>query len=224
MIEPRISRLWAIPVLACLGLTCKDNTVDGFLPFGVYGRLVYNVGLYAPTAEFYIYHGGDAVTDAIITVEADTIPLVNASRGYYSKEMAFATGDTLEYSVSSSFGTSAGSVVIPDTAEIVSPMAGDTLRFGFGFDVDWQRAPWADGYFVYLDNQEGLVAAVTETSFDTSATLSGADMINSGIDNIRVEVLRGQFYRGQTPDDRILPEGVVGAAGNYREIYISLSK
>jgi len=208
--------------MACVALSCGDKARDGFLPFEVYGRVVWRPPLFGSAAEFYIYHDGQPVTDAQITVGLDTIPLVNAASGYYSKALTIAIGDTLDYSVESPIWSSQGTVVIPDTTEILCPVQNDTLRSGIDFTARWRNVFMASGYFVFIDDQDGLSAEVMESRFDTSAVLPGIEIINGGNKYFWVEVLGGDVLRRTAPDGRILPSGVVGAAGNYREVYISL--
>ncbi len=223
--EKRISiTVTALLTIACVALSCGDDIVDGFTPFDIYGRVVYRPPFIGSFAEFYLYHDGEPVTDALITVGSDSIPLVNSSLGYYSKMMTVEIGDTLEYSIESQFGSSSGILVIPDTTEIVSPVRYDTLHFGTSTTVVWLEEISADGYFVYLDDQDGFVAAVTETRIDTSAVLPGSEIVNGGNKNLWVEVLRGDVIRATTPAGRTLPYGVFASAGNYREVYISLSR
>ena len=219
-----LTTLICFTVLTCLALSCGDKTKDGLLPFEVYGRVVWRPPFYGSDAEFYIYHDGQPATDALIIVRADTVPLVNSALGRYSKGMNIGIGDSLDYSIISQFGSSSGSLFIPDTVEIVSPMAYDTLHFGSDFTAIWHEILFADGYFVYLENQDGFAAAVSEARFDTSAILNGINIANGGIDYLWVETLSGYVIRGITPDGRTLPKGVFGTAGNYREIYVSLSR
>jgi hypothetical protein len=207
---------------ACVFLSCGDGIIDGFTPFDIYGRVVYRPPFFGSFAEFYVYHDGQPATDALITVESDTIPLVSERLGHYSKAMAFEMGDTLEYSVESAFGSSQGSLIIPDTTEIISPAQDDTLQFGTEFTSDWRPVISSDGYYVYLENQGGFVALVEESRFDTSAVIPGDEFIEGGADYLWVETLSGDVVKNITPDGRVMPLGVFGAAGNYREVYISL--
>lgn len=209
---------------ACVVISCGDDIVNGFTPFDIYGRVVYRPPFIGSFAEFYIYHDGEPATDALITVASDSIPLVNSSLGHYSKIMTVEIGDTLEYSIDSQFGSSSGTLVIPDTTGIILPAQYDTLRFGEITTVVWREELSADGYFVYLDDQDGFVAALTDIRVDTSAVLPGTEIVSGGNKNIWVEVLRGDVIRTTTPAGRTLPLGVFASAGNYREVYISLSR
>ena len=204
-------------------LSCADRATDGYDVFDVYGRVVYRPPLYTSSADFHIYSNGEAVTGAIITVEENVIPLVDSASGYYSLLLEIEIGDTLEYSVSSEFGSLYGSVIIPDTAQIIQPLEGDTLLFGLAFPASWQRVSEADGYYSYLENQAGFVAAVTEIYFDTTAILPGEYFFESGFDNFWLETLTGNIVKGFMPDGRILPRGVVGSAASYREVYIDFA-
>ena len=210
--------------MACAALSCGDKAVSDYGVFDIYGRVVYRPPFVGSMAEFYLYHDGQPATDAVITVDSDSIPLVNSSLGHYSKTLAVEIGDTLSYSIDSQYGSSSGTLIIPDTTEIISPVQYDTLRFGDNATVVWREEIFADGYFVYLDDQDGYMAAVSETRNDTSATLPGTAIVNGGNKNLWVEVLRGDVIRSTTPDGRNLPLGVFGSAGNYREVYVSLSR
>lgn len=205
-------------------LSCGDKATDDYGVFDVYGRVVYRPALFASSAEFYIYNNGEAVTGAIITVEEDVIPLVDSASGYYSLPLEIEIGDTLEYSVSSEFGSLYGNLIIPDTAQIIQPLEGDTLLFGLDFPASWQRASEADGYYSYLENQAGFVAAVTEIYFDTTAILPGEYFFESGFDIFWLEALSGNIVRGVTPGGRILPRGVVSSAASFREVYIDFAR
>lgn len=203
--------------------SCGEQATDDYGGFDVYGRVVYRPPLFASSAEFYIYSNGEAVAGANITVEDDIIPQVDTASGYYSLLLEIGIGDTLEYSVSSEFGSLYGILVIPDTAQIIRPLESDTLLFGFDFSASWQRALGADGYYSYLENQAGFVAAVAETYFDTTAILPGEYFSESGFDIFWLEVLSGNFARGIMPDGRIFPRGVVGSAAGFREVYIDFA-
>lgn len=209
---------------ACVIFACGDNSTDQYGAFDIYGRIVNRPPEIGSSAEFYLYHDGEPAGDAIILVRNDTIPLAVASQGYYSKQMTIDLGDTLAYSVDSQWGTSSGTVIIPDTAEIIRPLQLDTLLYGSDFTARWREVFTGDGYFAYLQNQSGLVAAVGETRIDTSTTFRGYDIVYGGSDNFWVEVLSGLVVRGVTPDGRTMPKGIFGAAANYREVYISLSR
>lgn len=205
-------------------LSCGDKTTDDYGVFDVYGRVVYRPPLFASSAEFYIYNNGQAVTGAFITVGENVVPLVDTSSGYYSLPLQIEMGDTLEYSVSSEFGSLYGNLIIPDTAQIIRPLESDTLLFGSDFSASWQRASGADGYYSYLENQAGFVAVVTETHFDTTAILPGDGFFESGFDRFWLETLNGYFVGRVAPDGRIFPCGVVGSAASFREVYIDFAR
>ncbi len=205
-------------------LSCGEETTGAFGFFDVYGRVVYRPAFFGSMAEFYVYSNGVAVTDAIIIVDYITIPLVDTAAGYYGGFMEISIGDTVEYVVDSEFGFLDGIVIIPDTAAIINPSENDTLLFGSDFTAIWQRAVGADGYYTYLENQLGFVAAVTETYFDTTAFLSGSSFIESGFDIFWVEALNGPIIEAMRPDGMRVPYGVVGAAGNFREVYVKFAR
>jgi hypothetical protein len=216
----------SIPVifagLLFLSLSCGNSATEEQGQFDLYGRIVYRPLFYGSSAEFFVYSQGSPVTDALITVESDTVPLVNSDEGYYSAPLDVEVGDTLVYSVVSASGSSAGDVVIPDTTSIISPDEGDTLITGFDFSVVWRRATDADGYFVSLENQTGLVAEVVESYFDTTVTVSGENLFTTGTDNLWVETLKGSVSAGVTPFGRKLPWGVYGSAATVREVFVDL--
>jgi hypothetical protein len=216
--------LFAVAVTAFGFLACGDKATEDYGVFDVYGRVVYRPPLFMSSAEFYVYSNGQAVIDANIMIEDNIIPLIDTSSGYYTLPLEIEIGDTLEYSISSEFGSLYGNLIIPDTAQIIRPLEEDTLLFGADFSASWQRASGADGYYSYLEYQGGFVAAVTETYFDTTATLPGAGFLESGFDRFWLEALNGSVVRGVTPDGRIFPRGVVGCAAGYREVYIDLAR
>jgi hypothetical protein len=47
-------------------------------------------------------------------------------------------------------------------------------------------------------------------------------MVGIGVDTFWVETLRGVFEAHYAPHEMLLPKGVVGAAGNYCQIYFTL--
>ena len=94
--------------------------------------------------------------------------------------------------------------------------------FGDDFEVSWRRGINADGYFVYLENQEWYVAEVAQSFFDTTIVASGVGMQEPGYDRIWVESILGDYEVTRTPFDVTMPKGVVGAAGNYRNVDITL--
>ncbi|MEE9554195.1 MAG: hypothetical protein V3W18_07850, partial [candidate division Zixibacteria bacterium] len=93
--------LTVLLAIACVALSCGDKATDNYGEFDIYGRVVYRPPFVGSMAEFYIYHDGEPATDALITVDSDTIPLVNSLLGHYSKLMMIEMGDTLDYSVDS---------------------------------------------------------------------------------------------------------------------------
>jgi hypothetical protein len=132
-------------------------------------------------------------------------------------------GDTVAYSVQSQYGTISGAVFIPDTVSIIYPWANDTLYYGVNFTATWHRNDLADGYFAYLENQDGLVADINELAYDTSSQFSGDYLLNLGGDRFWLETLSGVYDNEIAPNGMNLPLGVVGAAGNFREVYISFA-
>lgn len=211
---------------ACLilAISCNDKSTNGQGPFDIFGRILYRPFLAgSPSAEFHLYHNGSPITDAIITVRGDTIPLMDASHGYYGKNMNFRIGDTLSYVVTSEFGSAHGDVIIPDTTSIIRPISQDTLFPGANFAVSWHQLYTVDGYFVHLQNQNGLNARILENRTDTTAFFSGDSLINFGTDSIWVETLRGSFYDEAAPGGFHMPKGVVGAAGSFREVFVSFT-
>jgi hypothetical protein len=225
--SPTLVSLFALLITAGLAvslLSCGEETTEAFGFFDAYGRVVYRPAFFGSMAEFYVYSNGVAVTDAMIIVDYITIPLVDTAAGYYGGFMEISIGDTVEYSIDSEFGFLDGILVIPDTAVIINPSENDTLLFGSDITATWQRAVDADGYYTYLENQLGFVAAVTETYFDTTATLPGSSFIESGADIFWVEALNGPIVEALRPDGRRVPRGVVGAAGNFREVFVNFAR
>jgi hypothetical protein len=210
-------------VLFSLSYSCGDDSTGSNTGFQIFGRVVYRPLLTGPSiAVFYVFDNDQPVTDAEILVGADTVRHSQATDGYYRADVQISMGDTLKYSVHFQFGSDSGTVVIPDTVTIVTP-AFDTLNSGVGFYASWHSNLSAEGYFVYLENQGGYVAEVSETAYDTTAQLSGEYLLNIGADRFWVETLDGVFYRQTAPNGLVLPRGVVGAAGNFREVYIDFS-
>ncbi len=216
----------AVGILMLILMTnsCSKKPTDQSRPFDVFGRIVFRPLLTIDSAaEFYVYSYGRAVTDAEIIVKQDTIPLSDAGAGYYTRPMQLQIGDTVSYSIRSEKGSLNGSVIIPDTASIIFPRYFDSLAIGVEFTAIWHLTPRADGFFAYLENQRGYVGAVTETYYDTTATLPAENSINIGHDRFWVETLSGAFSSAITPGNKIMPRGVVGAAGNSRDVYLYLS-
>ena len=203
--------------------SCAGNSVDYENTFEVYGRVVYCPPIFLlmdSRAEFYLFTRGQPIRDAIITIEADTIALTDSAAGFYSKPLQIAIGDTLQYSINSSYGSAEGGIIIPDTITMLYPEENAMLVFGENIQALWRSSYTADGYFIYLENQNGLVNEVTELQSDTSATISGENMSRLGQDRIWVETVKGDFFRLQAPNNRVLPRGVVGTAANVHNVNI----
>lgn len=208
-------------ILVLLFMACSGDTSTGPGVFDVYGRMTYRpfaAGL--PFAEFYLFHNGEPISGATITINSIDIPAILSESGHYYKEWNFRINDTLTYSINSEFGTEQGTVIIPDTVEILNPAAGETIYTGASFFANWHKGQYADGYFAYLKRQTNQVADVRESQIDTTANFSGQYIVDLGIDTLWVETLRGSFYAENAPNGKVLPKGVVGAAGNYRSVYI----
>jgi hypothetical protein len=202
--------------------------VDTAGAFDVYGRIIYRpFASTLPTAEFHLFHEGKGITDAIITLQysgsptRDTIPLMDSTGGVYSSGFPARIDDTLSYSIKSQYGTQDGIVIIPDSVLIIRPLEFDTLTTGGEFPTIWHRgSSQVDGYFVYLEGQGGFVAAVTISQFDTTNNFSGENVVEIGSDRFWVEAMRGPFSPGVMPNGRIMPKGVVGSAGTFRDVYV----
>jgi hypothetical protein len=214
--------LAALTILALVLTSCGDKTTNSPGVFDVYGRIVnrpFVAGL--SYAEFYIFHSGQAVNDAVIMVKSDTVRHTTSEAGRYYHEMNFRIGDTLAYSIASEFGIDSGTVIIPDSISIISPQAGATLFTGTNFAAIWCRGAFIDGYFAYLKHQSGNVMQVRETTTDTTAEFLGQNVNDIGVDTFWVETLRGAFNAETAPNGKILPRGVVGASGAFRNVYIT---
>jgi len=218
----RISGVTLLTGFLILTLSCDDSIMDNSNEFELYGRVVYKTPQAESCAEFFIFNFDDTITDAIIVVGSDTVPLVDSSMGRYYLQMPMEIGDTINYSVLSDFGAKSGQVIIPDTVSIINPQNLETIDFGEDFDVNWIRGINADGYFVYLENQGGYVAEIAESYFDTSLTVSGLEMQIPGADYLWIEAITGEYEVMKTPFNALMPKGVVGAAGNYRDVEIVL--
>jgi hypothetical protein len=227
----RFKLLWTIVLIVLILIaaiivimaSCTGNSVDYENTFEVYGRVVYCPPIFLlvdSRAEFYLFTRGQPIRDAVITIEADTIALTDSAAGFYSKPLQIAIGDTLQYSINSSYGSVEGSIVIPDTVTLLYPEENAMLVFGENIQAIWHSSYTADGYFIYLENQNGLVNEVTELQSDTSVTISGENMSRLGQDRIWVESIKGDFIRLQAPNSRALPLGVVGAAANVHNVNI----
>jgi hypothetical protein len=200
---------------------CGKDTSTGPGVFDVYGRMAYRPFTAGPPiAEFYLFHNGEPIPNATIMVNSIDIPAILSESGHYFKEMNFRIGDTLTYSINSDFGTEQGTVIIPDTVEILSPTAGASLYTGVSFSSLWRKGQFVDGYFAYLKHQTNQVAQVRESQIDTTAELPGQYILDLGIDTFWVETIKGSFYAEVAPNGKVLPKGVVGAAGNYRNVYV----
>jgi hypothetical protein len=205
-----------------LTLSCDEGIMDSNNEFRMFGRVVCKPIPAESCAEFFLFNFDNAITDAIVVIGLDTVALVDSSSGYYYSQMLMEIGDTISYSISSDFGAQNGQVIIPDTVSIIHPQIFDTINFGEDFDVSWIRGINADGYFIYLENQERFVAEIAESYFDTSITVSGMEMQNPGVDRLWVEAISGNYEVARTPFNALMPKGVVGAAGNYRDVEIVL--
>ena len=205
-----------------LTISCDDGIMDSGDEFQLYGRIVYRPDPGQSAAEFYIFNFNNAVNDAEILVKMDTLFLSDSIPGFYYSEISLEIGDTIDYSINSDFGARNGIVIIPDTVSILNPLENAMINFGEDFDADWNRGANADGYFVYLEYQDGLVADIVESFFDTTITISGERMQNPGYDRIWIESINGEYEVRETPFHTILPRGVVGAAGNFRNVEIVL--
>jgi len=205
--------------------TCDNRSSNGDGQFDVYGRIVCVPYVTESSfAEFYLFHSGLPVIDGEIVVDSFSVPLVNEERGRYRLDFDFGLGDTLEYNVVSEFGSQQGMVIIPDTASIIRPQPQDTIPTGFDYTAIWQRKTGVAGYFAYLENQGGYANALTDTEIDTSADFSGDNIFNPGNDRFWVETLNGFFINDITPDGMNLPRGVVGAAGNFKDVYVGFAR
>jgi hypothetical protein len=216
--------LAALVILALVFASCGDKSTNAPGVFDIYGRIVnrpFVAGL--SFAEFYIFHSGQAVNDAVIIVKSDTVRHSPSEAGHYYREMNFRIGDTLSYSITSEFGVDSGTVIIPDSISIVSPQAGATLYTGTGFTATWHRGAFLDGYFAYLRHQSGNVMQVRETTTDTTAEFLGQNIIDIGVDTFWVETLKGAFNAETAPNGKILPRGVVGAAGTFRDVFVTFA-
>jgi hypothetical protein len=220
-------RIWAAS-LAFISLlflaSCSDKSTNQPGLFDVYGRMV-NRPLVAgfSFAEFYIFHNGDPVTDALIMVRGDTVPMSSLEGGHYYREMDFRIGDTLDYSIDSQFGTDQGSVVIPDSVGIIRPEPSEAIFAGADYSAAWHHGDFISGYYAYFNNQNGYAARVEEIAIDTTALFRGQNIVNLGVDTFWVETLRGSFFAETAPNGLILPRGVVGAAGNFRNVDIIIT-
>jgi hypothetical protein len=204
--------------------SCGDDATGPDGGFEIYGRVVYRALLTeSPFAEFYLFHDGRPVTDGLVIVDSDTIPPDSVIDGRYTGIVNTYVGDTLAFNVITQYGGDAGSIIIPDTVAIIQPRQYDTLYSGIGFSAVWNRDLRVAGYYAHLENQEGLVADVNLLPNDTVGHFSGQYLLNYGVDRFWVETLSGDFDDRVAPNGMNLPRGVVGAAGNYREVYIQFS-
>ncbi len=204
--------------------SCGNDATTGPGLFDVYGRIAFRPFETGQSlAEFYIFHNGEVVTDAIITVRSDTIPQIQGQAGHYFRSMNFRIGDTLSYSISSQFGVENGSVTIPDTIEIIRPLASEVIFSGVNYSALWHKVDFVDGYYAYFQHQNGYAAEVRELQIDTTAQFLGSNIINIGVDTFWVETLRGSFFAEVAPNGIIMPRGIVGAAGSFRNVDISIA-
>ncbi len=213
-----------IPVILLMAIfvACHQKGTDNQGIFDIYARAVYKSLPIGSSAECYLYHNGYPIFDATIIFDGDTISLADSSTGYYRKSLQIGIADTLEYSIDSEYGFSSGLLVIPDTARLISPANEDTIIFGSTFRSSWNKSYDCDGYYGYLENQDGYVAGITESYFDTLATVEGGNYSVPGDDRFWIESLKGEFKAGTTPDGRKLPLGVVGASGTFSDVYIGI--
>jgi hypothetical protein len=202
-------------------VSCNDKSSNPQGTFDVYGRIIYRPILAQPQSEaiFYLYHNGQGIRQALITVGSDTIPVVDSLGGYYHRNMAVSVGDTFSYKIISDFGSAEGHVTIPDTVTIIR--LDTTIYVDSAFFAAWNQGIRVDGYFAYLEDQGGLVSVVRESPLDTSTTVPGTNIVQIGADRFWLETLSGAFSAAIAPGGKIMPKGVVGAAGNYREVYVA---
>ncbi len=216
-----ITRLFYLTSLAGLIITqlsCGDKVTDDPGGIEIFGRIVYWANYDSSSAEFYVYNNYNAVSDAIIILENDTIP--HSASGYYFSPLSINIGDAVTYSIGINSELFEGYVIVPDTASILIPEDYDTIFYNSDFTVEWQRTSTADGYYVYLEEQDGFVAAVVESHFDTSAVLPGENYLFSGLDRLWLESLNGAFESGITPGGRIMPQGIVASSANFRDVRV----
>jgi len=214
----------AISLVALLTLKCGDKATNSQGGFAIYGRISWRPPLSGlPLAEFYIFNDKSAVTGAVITVNADTIPAAPSENGIYRKSLNIGIGDSAYYSINSVYGSAEGVVVIPDTVSIIRPARSDTLDIGSTYTALWHSNRLYDGYYAYLEGQRIDISGVYELPQDTTLELPGSNLIDIGVDTFWVETLRGIFTPEYAPNGLLLPRGVVGAAGNYCEIYFRLN-
>ena len=221
---------WIIPICAFALMiyvaSCSDKSSNPQGTFDVYGRIIYRTTIAQPQSEaiFYLYHNGQAIRNALITVRQDTIPVSDSLSGYYHRDLVVNVGDTMSYKVTSDFGSAEGMVTIPDTVNIIRPVSfpfADTIFTGTDFFSAWHQGIRGDGYFAYLEGEGGLVSVVSETQFDTSTTMPGNNINQIGSDRFWLETLNGAFTPSLAPNGKTMPKGVVGAAANYREVYVA---
>ena len=207
--------------LSIFAVSCNDKSSNPQGAFDVYGRIIYRPVLAQPQSEaiFYLYHNGQGIRHALITVRSDTIPVVDSIGGYYQRALEDSIGDTLSYKITSDFGSEEGQVIIPDTVTIIR--LDTTIYIGRDFFVAWRQGIRIDGYFAYLEDQNGLVAVVKESPLDTSTNMPGTNIVQIGADKFWLETLSGAFSTAATPGGKIMPKGIVGAAANYREVYVT---
>ncbi len=201
-------------------LSCGDKVTDDNGGVEIFGRVVYWAPFDSSSAEIFIYNNGDPVNDAIVIIDTDTIPVENSDIGYYFLPLNVNIGDTVNYNLEVDNNLFNGFVILPDTASILHPEDFDSILFNSEYTAEWMRTSMADGYFVFLEEQDGLVAAVAETHFDTSAVLPGGNYLFLGLDRLWVESLNGDFEMGITPRDRVMPKGIVASSANFRDVHI----
>ena len=94
---------------------------------------------------------------------------------------------------------------------------------GANYSAAWHKVDFVEGYYAFFQHQNGYAAQVRELQIDTTAQFQGQNIFNIGIDTFWVETLRGSFYAEVAPNGIILPRGIVGAAGNFRNVDISIA-
>jgi hypothetical protein len=217
-------RVLALLLAGVFVFACASDSTNTHGDFDIYGRIIWRAPLTGRSlAEFYLFHKEDGITDALILVDGDTIPEVSVE-GRYAAPLIFNIGDTLEYSIVSTYGSATGSVIIPDTVQINRPTENDTLYTGINIFAAWNRGFQFDGYFAHLTNQDGFVASVRESVIDTTVEIGGQYVLNLGPDTFWVESLKGSFYDAYAPNGMNLPKGIVGASANFRRVNIEYAR
>ena len=217
--------VFKVSIAVSFFISCGDKSTSPTNgAFDIFGRIVWRPPLIGLTrAEFYIFGNGQPITDAVISVKGNHVPHDTVDISHYSLDLAARIGDTLAYSITSASGTAQGTVIIPDTVNIIRPRQLDTLYTGIPFTAFWHRGVVIEGYYAHLTGQNGLVGQVTVSQIDTTVQFPGENIFNFGADTFWVETLNGLFDQAIAPNGRELPKGVVGAAGNYHLVYVNLN-